>query len=290
MFLFIHGTLATPSLWLPHIRSTLSLGAEFSDRELINAFTLQLPGHPDKDAVFTYKDFREYIAQFRKSQYVKQKQIAQKLIMRGNKQVVQGLQDKRLIIIGHSVGGALSLEYAIKNSNEIIKLVLVSTPNQFNLTYLRSIRFTIWTLNIFSKGMIRVSARILPFKRWRVAASLLEENPKQLGFRSCITYLLTYDFESLYSISSLNDQLHLSRIPILLIGGSYDLVAPSYQISKLKKLLSPDTNLMKSKKTVIKGNLKYHEPVTKIIYNAGHNAMDSRPREFVADVQEFLFD
>jgi pimeloyl-ACP methyl ester carboxylesterase len=289
MFVFVHGTLATPSLWLPQIRAILSLGREYSDQELIKLFALKLPGHPADDHAYSYKEFKSNLEEFQLQQYPKQLALAQKLILKGDKPVVQTLQDKKMIVLAHSVGGALTLEYTLKNPTTIKKLVLVSTPARFNQLFLGVIFPMIQSLKFFDQKSILFFSKLMPFKRWRVALDLLRQNKRQLAFASIIKYLRNFDFNKLYSVSSLNQHLALSKIPILLVGGKYDIIAPAQSIRRLHKILVTDTAIMNTKKTIITGKTPLSDPVKSKIYPSGHNSLDTNIVEFCADVRTFLF-
>lgn len=288
MFLFIHGTLATQSLWLPQIRAILKLNSDYSDKELMNVFTLQLPGHPDNDKSFGYKEFKQAVSDFQKEHYADQLAIAEKLLLSGDRAIIQLLKNKKLILFGHSVGGALSLEYAIKNPANTQKLILTSTPSKFNILSINLVVICIKLLKLASPKSYTLLEKLLPFKRWRVASHLLAMNKDQKGFDSCIKYIKKFDFHSLHSVSSINQQQALSTIPTLLIGGKRDLIATSSSLTKLYSLLSSGPRIEKNQRTVIEGSISKSNVVSLILLNTGHNAMDESFDEFVEYTTDFL--
>jgi len=288
MILFVHGTLSTPSLWLPQIRSIVGLGKQFSDQQIINTFTIQLPGHPSNDDRFGFKDYVKYLETFQANNYAAQQRIAAQMLLHGDKAIVNALTDRRLTIIAHSVGGALSLEYAMKFPSVVRRMVLVSVPYRFNQPYLNSIKTLVDTMATVNDKSFTTLARLLPFRRWRVAADLLNENKHHKGFKSCIEYLKQFNFAKQYEVSSINQQLALNKIPTLLIGGSYDLISTPQAVRKLKFILTPNSDIIMKKKTVISGAKKQSNSIDAIIYQSGHNPMDSNTDQFCTDVIKFI--
>ena len=292
MYLFIHGTGATNSFWIPQIRSILSLDEKYTDASLLDTFTLALPGHPNNDKNFSLEDTEEIIKDIFSAKQSLQLKLANQLILTGNSQVVAGLRSDKIILIGHSVGGVIALNFAMKNASLVEKLVLISTPNQFNLI---EINFLDWFYNNFvfkrSQKFLKWLQGIVVSVRWRTALQIFIENPKRRGFKSLLKIVKEYDFDKSFRKLTLDDQLKLLLVPILAISGSGDWLVSSAEVNKIGKSIQNYAEIARSKKTII--NLENNNESEdnfhyKLYKGAGHNAMDDDLVSFVYDFREFL--
>ena len=291
MYLFIHGTGATSSFWIPQIRGILSLGGVYSDASILETFTLSLPGHIDKDKNFSLEDTEQFIKDCLETKTALQQKLATKLILTGTPSVVAGLRSEKIILTGHSVGGVIAINFAIKNQTAVEKMILVSTPNRFNS---KLINFLSWFHNniIFTrseKSLTRLKRIVSPI-RWKTALQIFIENPKRKGFKSLLKIVQQHDFEKEFTKLSLDEQLKFMSVPILAICGQNDLMARPVEVSKIGKTIDNYSSIAKSKKTIIElnSNLKTSNFEYKVYQGAGHNTMDDDLTKFVYNFREFL--
>lgn len=291
MFLFIHGTGATNSLWLPQIKAIFDFEKSYSDSFLIENFTLQLPGHPDNDAQFTIEDIEVEIEKFRQEKHQFQAKIAEKMVLNPKQsQLAKTLKDPRLVLVGHSVGGVISLHYAGKNFSRVMGLVLLGCGNNFSKIALFGRGFYLRALEKRKLDWLREHVKIARNIRLRVLLSIFAENPARKGFKSCLEIVKHHNFGTWYNQLSLNDQIKFSELPILLINGRFDSLSTIFSARTFKKVLQSRRNIIEPKKTVInaKNNPKNEKFILKIYPWAAHQPMEDNLQMFVADFKRFL--
>lgn len=291
MFLFVHGTGATSSFWLPHIRFILGLDLNHSDRELLDVFTISLPGHNSNDKEFDLDYTEKQILNFIQENLSKQQKLYKDLIFSKNISVLSHLKSEKLIIIGHSIGGVIALNFTLKNINKVSKIVLISTGFQFNQFAVIVTRF-LYTKIIFNLkfSTIQYLANSLQNLRWKTILNLILENPSRKGFLSCNKIITNYNFQNLYSHMSLETQLKFTQIPILIVNGGRDFLNPKSSVKNLQTFLNKQLPILKTKKIVVGRNspAELQTIITKIYPKASHNPMDDNINLFVSDVKEFL--
>lgn len=287
MILFIHSTATTRSIWLAQIRAILALGSEFGDTFLLDLFTISLPGHPDNDADFEFKDFRVKIEKFIEKNQQNQEELAKKLILSHDNKILKLLQDEKLVIFGYGIGGNLTLEYTIKNPEKIKKLVLISSGYKKNLVVMWLTKLFLWIFSKTNTNALHYLSRISPTLELRMLFNIMAENTLRKGLKSCLKYLESFDFEKLYSHSSINQQLSFNKIPILMIHGSYDLITPSSLIEKFQSIIDTEIASLKDKNTVINEDSK-SENLNIIKLKTGHNPMFGSFASFVWECKNFL--
>jgi pimeloyl-ACP methyl ester carboxylesterase len=290
MFLFIHGTGATSSLWLPQIRGLLGLGKNFSDKDILDTFAISLPGHPKNDQKFDEKYVFQLIEKFVESKADKQADLAQKLVLTHQPEIIAGLKTKKLILIGHDVGAALALQYGLFYPQNVEKIISVACGDKFNPLVLKLNR-------LFYKLIFRLDLKIIRnIQNWRlnrrekVKFSIFAENPDRKGFWSCIEIAERYDFVKQFDKLSLESQLKFIKIPILLIIGQFDLLARPASALRLQTVLDPSSNLLKTKKTIIETKRsQLLETVRVQIYPwTQHQVLDGNLLDFVQDSRDFI--
>lgn len=291
MFLFVHGTGATSSFWLSHIRFILGLDSKYSDRELLDIFTISLPGHNSNDKEFDLDYTEKQILNFIQENLLKQQKLYKDLIFSKNISVLSYLKSEKLIIIGHSIGGAIALNFTLKNINKVSKLVLISSGFQFNQFAIFITRF-LYTKIVFNLGLSTIQrlADSLKNLRWKTILNLTVENPSRKGLLLCDKITTNYNFQNLYSPMSLETQLKFTQIPILIVNGGRDFLNPKSSVKNLQTFLNKQLPILKTKKIVVGRNspAELQTIITKIYPKAGHNPMDDNINLFVSDVQEFL--
>jgi hypothetical protein len=64
MLLFLHGAYQSNSSFLPLIRQLLNLSSDYSDKFVLDTFTIQLPGYYSEDKKFELRVVQEQILEF----------------------------------------------------------------------------------------------------------------------------------------------------------------------------------------------------------------------------------
>jgi pimeloyl-ACP methyl ester carboxylesterase len=293
MLLFIHGSGATNSLWIPQIRGVLSLeDQDLSDKYLLELFTISLPGHPKDDRYFDIEDVVKIIHTAILEKRAKQLELADKLMFSKNKEAVEAIKSSKVTLIGHSLGGVAALAYSFRNLNNVEKIILVSCAFSFSKSAVRllDILYNKFIFNIGIKG-IQALFRTVRDIRLKTILSICLENPEKKGLKSCTKICYEYSFDRVYKLLSLDEQLKFSQIPILGIGGKRDRLVTPNSYLKLKKYLDNQDKFLSTKKILIEDT---HKPelnnFSYTIYPGGHEPMDNHRVRFVREVREFLAD
>jgi pimeloyl-ACP methyl ester carboxylesterase len=308
MILFVHGTGATNSLWMPHIRAIFGSQLDrlnVSDMDLLDAFTITLPGHPNRDASFDAGDVIERIESFHEHKLGQQRELATRLIKSKNPRLIEVLSESKMTIIGHSVGGALTLLYTGKHPQHVSKVIIVSAGNSF---FIPTVMAGVVSFKLFIKPRSLKSIRNMLPKisnlRQRVMWTMFAENTERKGFLSCIEIILKYNLRSWFRTLSVDQQKELARVKMVYVNGLFDhlnLVSSTNSAYNLfvensSKYNSANTsNSPKSKSLEINledkvlPDKKDLKPVTKVIINtAGHNVVDHPV--FLKSLNSWLFE
>ena len=291
MFLFIHGVGATRTLWLSQIRAALGFGSEIDDKTLIDLFTISLPGHPSNDSSFTIQDCEKSILEFETRTRPLQKQIALKMSLTHRPEIIKSLIDPKLIIVGHSLGAVIAIDFSLKYNQKVKKLIIISCGT----------RFSKWSIGLFFdififKFLVKINRQWLSkiqkkkiSLRHKILLDILLENSKHSGLKSGLKITKQYDFEKLFQQLSLNQQLDFLKIPVLAIQGRYDLFNSINSSIKLENLVDHKTPIFQTKKTILDNiTPTNHSNFSLKIYKTGHYPMDDDLVRFVLDTQEFL--
>jgi pimeloyl-ACP methyl ester carboxylesterase len=293
MILFIHGLGLTRSVWIPEIRGCLHFDGKYTDRDLLDTFTISLPGHPDEDKKFTKKDIRDKIEEVYQGKKKKQSALAAKLSLTHPKELINSLNDEKLILIGQGAGGIFCLDYTLKNPHKVRKIILIGCGNHFNGSYLNLKLLTVKTADKLGlKNFTKISSVISLFSgsKRKTEINLLLENPQKKSYLSLLNLMRTYNFEKEFKVQSLDNQLEFIKIPVLCVNGDMDLINRPRSIEKFEKVLTSDKKLINRRRN----SLVMHEAedcsnvYTRIYKVCGHYPSEKSLVDFVYDFREFL--
>ena len=199
--LFIHGLGSSADRWLD-IPDAISMYYHTMAVDLIGF------GGSDKptDVNYTIEQFSEFILEF-----------MEKIGLSGD--------DRKITLVGHSLGGYIAVDFAIRNKGLIEKLVLIDTsgflkgPTPLLEQYLKVAKYPSYdsVKNVFEQMMAQ------PWKVLPVIINIFITRINSPGAK--------YPFESAYQ-NSTTTQIDLSRlksiedIPTLIIWGKYDNLIP----------------------------------------------------------------
>jgi 2-hydroxy-6-oxonona-2,4-dienedioate hydrolase len=210
--IFIHGLGASADRWLD-IPDALSMYYHTIAVDLVGF------GGSDKptDVNYTIGKFSEFILEF-----------IEKIGLRG--------VDRKITLVGHSLGGYIAVEFAMKNMAEIEKLVLLDSsgflngPTPLLKQYINAAKYPTYD-NVRSVFEQMVS------QPWKVLPVVINTFITRISSPDA-----KYPFESAYQNSS-TTQIDLSRlksiqdIPTLLIWGYNDKLIPIEYIEPFKQVL-----------------------------------------------------
>ena len=210
--LFIHGLGSSADRWLD-IPDALSKYYHTIAVDLIGF------GGSDKpvDVNYTIEKFAEFILEF-----------IDKIGLNGD--------DGKITLVGHSLGGYIAVEFAIRNKELIEKLVLVDSsgflkgPTPLLEQYLYAAKYT-------SYDNVRSVFEQLLSQPWRVLPAVINTFITRINSPGA-----KYAFESAYK-NSTTTQIDLSRlksiedIPTLIIWGKNDNLIPIEHIDLFKQVL-----------------------------------------------------
>jgi len=222
--LFIPGSGGGKEAWI-------SQTEYFDDAEAI-----ALPGHPDGEACSSIDEYAEWL-----HDYIHQ----------------QGYQD--VVLIGHSLGGAIAQVYGLKYGDEVKALVLSGTGGRLRVRpdILEGL-----------KGMIGDDAA------WRkyLEDSYSSADPKfrevAMESRMKIGPAVTLNDFQCCDKFDIMDQVQNIKVPSLVLCGSEDVMTPAKYASYLTN------NIEGAKEVIIDGGT--------------HSAMREKPKEYNQAIENFL--
>ena len=199
--LFIHGLGSSADRWLD-IPDAISMYYHTIAVDLIGFGGSDKP----KDVNYTIEQFSEFILEF-----------IEKICLSGD--------DRKITLVGHSLGGYIAVDFAIRNKGLIEKLVLLDSsgflkgPTPLLEQYLNAAKYPSYdsVRNVFEQ-MVAQSWKVLP-----VIINIFITRINSPGAK--------YPFESAYQ-NSTTTQIDLSRlksiedIPTLIIWGKSDNLIP----------------------------------------------------------------
>jgi pimeloyl-ACP methyl ester carboxylesterase len=221
---FIHGAGGNHKVWTYQVKY------------FKNSIAINLPGHDGGEGRRSIDEYVEYVRDF--------------LDRNGLRNVV---------LVGHSMGGAIAQKFALKYSEYLRAIVLVCTgarlrvlPKIFELirdNYPKAVEL------IVNMAVSRNASQTI---KSQVAEELLKANPK----------VVYGDFEACDKFDMM-DQVSNIRVKTLIICGSDDLLTPV----KYSKYL----------------NDKIPGSILKIIEGSGHMVMIEKPEEFNSILNDFIY-
>ena len=237
--LLLHGWLGSWALW----RNTIEiLGQEF------RTYALDFFGFgesQDKSANFSVDNYVHSVDQF-----------------------MDRLGIVKAPLIGHSMGGTVSLGAAIRHAERVVKVVVIGSPIQgkslnllLKLSGYKGIARLIWTTPALLKLFMRGYAHFIAADGNRVGKMLVEDIAKISPNSFC---------QSIRTLrqTDLSDQLYPITIPVLGIYGQKDVIVSPKQSAVLQQYL-PHSQIAWFEKS-------------------GHFPMMDEPDRFHATVREFL--
>jgi len=158
-----------------------------------------------------------------------------------------------IVIVGHSMGGVVSLDFSFKYPERVKALVLIATSAKFDIPTQKLMELKNDMESIFG------------------SLDKAKEKMKDIDER-LVTNDMMVLLGDVMAIKKYDGTSHLSELtmPTLVIGGADDVLAPVAYSEQLH------------------GSIKNSE--LKIIENAGHMVMVEAPQEFNAVLEEFLLD
>jgi pimeloyl-ACP methyl ester carboxylesterase len=288
MILFIHQLGGTRSLWLPQIRGILGLSDSYTDKQLLDLFTLSLPGHPDNDEPFDFKHTRELINSFVEEKFAKQEDLAKKMVLTNRPEIIKAMKSPKLMIVGHELGGAIALDYTLENLAKVNRLVLVGCGAYFNQFSLKIRDLYYHRLGKLDLSVLRKRYGKAKEPRKKNFLFIFAENTNRQALDSGLQLLKKFAFQKSFQTLTLDEQLQMTKLPILLIRGSKDWLCPQASVAKLQDALNPEKEIWQRKKSVINLGKLESNVIIKNYTKAGANPMDQDPVSFVYDVRQFL--
>ncbi|MFV9504974.1 MAG: alpha/beta fold hydrolase [Oscillochloridaceae bacterium umkhey_bin13] len=179
-----------------------------------------------------------------------------------------------IALLGHSMGGAVAAEVALRRPELVRHLVLVDAAIDAHLMPLYA---RVYLIPTFGWGLLRLSQAL-----GRAIRPFSTQVPHDHGggiirpWMRRTAYLSVFDPEGLYRIyrslfaTSAGERLKQIAVPTLVVTGQFDGLVPTSNSQRLTRMIP---------------GARYAE-----IPGAMHNPMDERPRTFQRTVQAFLED
>ena len=252
MLLFLHGVMETNSSLVLLIKSIFDLEhGDYSDKYLLDIFTIQIPGFDDTDADFVFEDIEIKIREFAVVQLDGQKKLSQELIFCKNQAAISALKEEKLNIVGNEIGGGIAMEFATKNPELISSITTINCGTKFSgiNNYFRNRHIQ----HLSKKSISQLQNKISNDRKLedRKLASILLENPEQKGFKSYLKIMKEFNFENHFHRLSINQQNQFTYLSILCIVSKNKSIVSKSHVTSLGKLINPKINLTKNKYTLI---------------------------------------
>lgn len=223
--IFIHGSGGWGGIWKKQIN------------HFDNAEAVTLPGHPDGELCPSVEEYTDWLDE-----------------------VIKDSNDKRIILVGHSLGGAIAMTYALKHALNLHAIILVGTGARLrvNPMYLS-------LLEKATKGdlgdwveWLKVSYNLLSPEDQEV---LIEKHLK-VGPHAQLNDLLCCDKFDIMG------RVHKIKVPTLVICGNQDSMTPIKYTNYLAEKIPG------AKKAIIEG--------------ATHLLFLEKPRDFNKSLYNFI--
>ena len=227
--LFLHGWRSNKEVWVQVIKNLSIINNQLSiiAIDLPGFGSSQMPSEP-----MTVGDYAEVV-----------------------KGLIEKLELKNVILVGHSFGGRVGIKLASQNPNLISKLVLVDSAG--------------FAMDSGKKSAIALVAKIAkPFFKPKIMQGLRKGIYKAIGAED---YLATPELQKTFvNIVSedLTEDMRRISVPTLIVWGNADKETPVEFLYKMKSLIP---------------NTKYQ-----ILSNAGHFSFLDNPEEFAQALLAFF--
>lgn len=260
MLLFLHGSYQSNSSFLPLIRTLLNLNSQYSDKFILDTFTIQMPGYHCEDSIFDTKIIDEKIKEFVVQKKPVQYDISSKLILTKNNPAVVSLKNSKLDLVGYTAGGNLALYFASQNPNTVSSIFLINSALKFDGIKAK------WKRRQTNKEL-KHDIAFLQTKMdesgdfdSKVFYSLLVENSNRVGIKSYMNFMYEHDFGKIFQSLTISQQHDFVKIPIFVVYGSKESLLTMQNIRNLSKLLDTNNNLVTQKHTIINTNTELSNP------------------------------
>lgn len=254
MLLFLHGAYHTSSSLLPLIRDLLDLSSDYSDRFILDNFTIAIPGYHCNDKAFDSRYLQDSIIQFSQDKALIQQNIATQLILARSNPAILNLRQSKLTIIGYGGGGALALTFASQYPDLIESLTLLDVGIRFgNLKHWFKKRqaYRRLTMDLHKIQQRLTSCKDVYDKQF---LSILTENTTRRGVRSYLDFVYNFDFQQIHNNLTLSQQHQFAKIPILSLLPAKNGLTSRHLATALGHLIHPDNTLVHKKHTIINTN------------------------------------
>lgn len=190
---------------------------------------------------------------------------------------------ERWAVLGHSFGGHVALEYALRSPERVTRLILLDTAGDVRWSQQHAadvlqdrgcnaatvaVARRFYSGRIASKDFVRASLRLLPAYDHRFSLTRLAHQMLEGGWRARMRPEALIFGGAMMRGWSVMDRLDAIRVPTLVLAGHDDFLFPPESQALLAEGI-PDARL-------------------RIIERAGHNPQSERPAETLAAVAEFL--
>jgi pimeloyl-ACP methyl ester carboxylesterase len=185
----------------------------------------------------------------------------------------------RLVLVGHSIGGAITVRWAVRSPEDVAALVLIDAavaPFSLALWERAALYPFIWALLLDLLGRERLLRRILPARIGdpsRMDVSDIQELTQRLCSATGRALLLAYYRAYLSNGELLASQEALSqlRCPVLILWGQRDGVVPKETLESIRNALPNE---------VVRQ--------VRVIHDAGHLLPLERPVDVAQAIDDFL--
>jgi len=189
---------------------------------------------------------------------------------------------KSVSLVGHSMGGQIALAYVLKNSNQIVKLILVAPAGfeTFNQDEIELIKKIISPEILFktSDHQIRLNYQFnffkMPAETEEMIADRIAIKTDEDFFNHC-----TIVSNSLFGLlnAPVFDQLKQIKIPSLIFFGKDDLLIPNKSIHQIT-----------TEEIASRGSSKIKNSTLVLLDECGHFVQYEKPDEFNAQLISFF--
>ncbi len=219
-----------------HGAGSSSLSFYYQTRYFQNSEAIDLPGHPEREPCASVKEYVDWLRA-----YI----------------IGQGYQD--VVLVGHSMGGAIAQTYALEYAQYLAGLVLVGTGARLRVspTYLDGCKAAIQDSTAWLENYRLNLAGVEPFLQQMLVDKHLEIGPAvQLNDFLCC------------DVFDIMDRVHQIYVPTLVICGSKDIMTPVKYASYLANYIS--------------------DARCRIIRNATHAVLLEKPQQANKAIEEFV--